>query len=88
MTTEKSREQFEAWANTHYVLSELHWEFEDDEYVEPEMQYAWEAWQASRAVVLVELPQGGYWMGYDNEHLMESRDVREAIEAAGIEVAP
>lgn len=42
MSTEKMRESFQSWANTHYLLSELNWAIEDGEYEEPEMQYAWE----------------------------------------------
>lgn len=50
------REQFEAWAETHYLLKELPTDFEDGEYTEPEMQYAWESWEASRATIRVDLP--------------------------------
>lgn len=57
MNIEKMREEFEAWANTHYLLSELSWSFVDGEYEEPEMQYAWEAWQASRELLAIELPE-------------------------------
>lgn len=45
-------------------------------------------WKTCCESLVIELPPGGYFAGYDNEHMMESRDVREAIEAAGLKVKP
>lgn len=42
----KELELFEIYALTHYRLQELPLEFEDGEYIEPEVQYSWEAWEA------------------------------------------
>ena len=39
------REKFEKWARDHYWLCEMSHEFDDGEYIEPEMQLAWEAFQ-------------------------------------------
>jgi hypothetical protein len=50
------REEFEAWAANHYLLGECVTDLEDGEYFDPEKQYAWEAWQASRAALVIELP--------------------------------
>lgn len=83
-------EQFEAWAATHYVLMELSTEIEDGEYIEPDMQYAWESWQASRAVAIVQFPkrdqsaEGIDW--YDGGATYDQ--CRAAVEAAGIKVNP
>lgn len=40
------RRDFEKWSESHYVLKELSIDFEDGEYIEPEMQYAYESWRA------------------------------------------
>jgi hypothetical protein len=52
------REEFEAFSKRHYLLRELDkaWNNDADEYCEPELQLAFEAWQASRAALKVELP--------------------------------
>lgn len=42
----KERELFEAYASTHYRLQELPLDFDDGEYIEPEVQYSWESWEA------------------------------------------
>lgn len=82
------RKEFEDWSATHYYLGGCEVDVEDGEYKDPDMQYAWEGWKASRESLVIELPTGGYFAGHDNEHMMESRDVREAIEAAGLKVKP
>lgn len=85
------REEFEVWYGDEVGLgAEIvrDWR-EGDEYGAHERcDIAWWGWQASRAALVVELPAGGYWAGYDNEHMMESRDVREALSEAGITVRP
>lgn len=94
MSTEKMRKSFQEWANTHYLLSELNWAIEDGEYEEPEMQYAWEAWQASRAAIEVELPEGSslfmrmYGVGCDMTLLIERDKAVKAIESLGLKVKP
>lgn len=64
---------------------------------------AWEAWQASRAAVVVELPvkladayEWGYGDGQNNPNGYSSKeerdkcvtDLMQSIEAAGVKVAP
>lgn len=78
MSNEKMREEFEAWFKARF----WHECYEDVKH------HLFAAWQASRESLVIELPSGGYFAGYDNEHMMESRDVREAIEAAGLKVKP
>lgn len=93
MSNEKMREEFEAWVLSCWPnqsiarFNALHGVTEG-EYTGFTVQHCWDAWKASRAAVEVELPEGGYWAGYENEHMMESRDVRDAIEAAGLKVHP
>lgn len=91
------REEFEKqWGQTneeqglHFVegLNVYGCEFYANHEMAERKSSAWFWWQASRAALVVELPAGGYWAGYDNEHMMESRDVREALTAAGIKVKP
>jgi hypothetical protein len=83
--SDKMREEFEAWVKREWPAQSLS-QFNDGEYQGFTVQHCWLAWQASRESLVIELPQGGYFAGYDNEHMMESRDVREAIEAAGLKV--
>lgn len=51
MNTEQLRAEFEAWTDNHYYLSELNNIYLDDDYVDPEMQAAWEGYQAGRAAL-------------------------------------
>ncbi|CAN7562502.1 hypothetical protein [Pseudomonas umsongensis] len=59
--TDKMRDQFEAWALTHFINSETMSPLERDE-GEPEeyrfsrVNMAWVAWQASRAALVVDWP--------------------------------
>lgn len=77
MSIYKSQQQFEEWFSECRSAAGKG---------SAEKALAWESWQASRASVSINLPSGGYFAGYDNEHMMESRDVRDAIEEAGLKV--
>lgn len=72
--SDKMREEFEAWYKKRYGSREhsawAHAEFAD----------SWEAWQASRAALVVELP--AEFDEYDGGQAME--DCRDAIHAAGV----
>lgn len=51
--------------------------------------WLWEGWQASRAAIVVELPEAQDFDGYYNPgHGFEKGDVVAAIEAAGLKVKP
>lgn len=85
-----SREQFEAWATSNgisIVRTPQPLMFASGQrrtagdYILIESLCAWEAWKASRAAVVVELPHQYPTGVFDG-------DVREAIEAAGVKVAP
>ena len=93
MNTEKMREEFEAWAKHHYLLMDCVTDLQDGEYFDPEMQYAWEAWQASRESLVIELPKrcdkmDGIAVYTEEGDFYHRHDVREAIEAAGLKVKP
>lgn len=88
MSLEKMREEFEAWAKNHWFLcSEGPKQIESGKYLSAELQTAWEAWQASRAAVVVELPEPAP-LGDCSPPGLEYSEVVEAIEAAGVKVAP
>lgn len=60
MSMEKIREQFEAWALTHFINSDsmhplIRDEEEPDEYRYSRVNMAWIAWQASRKALTAEL---------------------------------
>lgn len=92
MDKELMRQGFEAYAAGHYLLCEKPADRDEhqlDEYIDSDMQIAWEAWQASREAVVVELPdrdveQCAYSLGF-NSCLKQSR---AAIEAQGLKVKP
>lgn len=75
-----NRQQFDTYAKSRGWSLALTNGFYDD----PRAHEAWTVWLASRAACIIDLPQGGYFAGFDNEHMMESRDVREAIDHAGV----
>ncbi|MEX5363469.1 hypothetical protein WCE03_16760 [Pseudomonas guariconensis] len=99
MDTNKMREQFEQWAKDRYSWH-LHDDARDPEdrtlaswngetYGNRIVEGMWQAWQASREAVVVELPdrdveQCAYSLGF-NSCLKQSR---AAIEAQGLKVAP
>lgn len=89
MDTNKMREQFEAWVLSEYPnqslerFNPLHGVTEG-EYTGFTVQHCWQAWQASREAVVVELPK------FDDYPASIERDMREslraAIEAQGLKV--
>jgi len=80
------REEFEAWARPEGVALWPH-PNGSDRYYCGAAQKAWEAWQASRAALKVELPApkyvGGYWSG---GYAYDADSTKEALQQAGIEV--
>lgn len=92
MSNEKMREEFEAWALARFINSEtmnplLRDPEESDEYLYTMVNMAWVAWQASRAALVIELPED-YCYDSSGEAYLVIRDCREAIEAAGLKVKP
>ncbi|UXA36835.1 hypothetical protein [Pseudomonas juntendi] len=68
-----SREQFEAW-------------FESSG-MEKFKETTWASWQASRAAVVVELPEAHMNGSYTDPQVLYAEEVRHAIEAQGLKVA-
>ena len=77
--TGKMREEFEAWA-----AGRLRLKTDGETYYHSEAHYAWRAWQASLATLVVELPEPAV-QGSD---LYRGHAVRAAIESAGVRVKP
>ncbi|MBD1602356.1 hypothetical protein, partial [Pseudomonas typographi] len=83
------REEFEAWLlEVHGLTAE--WQPERNCFKEYPAHLAYQAWQASRAAVVVELPSK--WNDPTNSNMQSwdsgIDDARMAIEAAGLKVAP
>ena len=70
--SEKMREGFEAWASQFFRIDAEPW----GEYVDNETQWAWLSWQASRAALVVELPE--------KAALMSASSVYAALDDAGV----
>ena len=84
--TDKMREEFKVWARSRGMSLPVN----DDIHYNQWTQLAWESWQASRASLVVELPDaegcsvsGEYREG---RSIMRS-ECEAAIEAAGLKVA-
>ncbi|MEQ7920228.1 hypothetical protein ABQX22_13620 [Xanthomonas sp. WHRI 1810A] len=103
----KMRQEFEAWAKPHLIYGDdsedvegFRLEMESGYYVWTETQAAWEAWQASRAGLVIELPPApsvpeDSEEGIDDSHMdayYAATGMRHAcakfIEAAGLKVLP
>lgn len=96
MSQEKMREEFEVWAEDALGLPKKR--LRTGGYQSFGMHSAWEAWQASRAAVVIELPDspGSHYNGAPVSALLDPlqcwRDGYEMaakrIEAAGLKVKP
>lgn len=94
MDTNKMREQFEAWVLSEYPnqslerFNPLHGVTEG-EYTGFTVQHCWQAWQASREAVVVELPkvvgfEGAYDSHRHHEFVPSMSDVEDADEIFGL----
>lgn len=79
--SDKMRDEFKEWARSRGMSLPVN----DDIHYNEWTQLAWEAWQASRASLVIELPEH---FEYDNpgEAFPAIKDCRIAIEAAGLKV--
>ena len=84
MSIEKCREEFEVWAEENLGLSVRR--TPSGAYQSFGVYSAWEAWQASRKVLVVELPEH-YQYDSPGEVIPVLKDCRAAIEAAGVKVS-
>lgn len=71
--SDKIREQFEAWASTRRYRFELN---ADGSYYDSCTYHAWQAWQASRTALVVELPEK--WP------LFTVDEVKDILDLAGV----
>ncbi|MBN3043324.1 hypothetical protein H4F47_10375 [Pectobacterium brasiliense] len=85
MSTEQIREEFEQWAE---LVGALPWGYLKKQrtpsggYSVQVYVYMWEAWQASRSELLIELPS---WDSFDTTQQIIS-EAAERVRAAGITV--
>ena len=89
--SDKMREEFEAWAITSAWLGLVGEDLEFDAgYVSCEVQSAWLSWQASRQVIMVELPDyTSHFYGGDHfDECQYAADCEKAIESLGLKVKP
>ncbi|EAB5738148.1 hypothetical protein D5O23_07575 [Salmonella enterica subsp. enterica] len=85
---DESRKQFEEWfKNKYHVSSDVM------KIMHIKVEIAWEAWQASRAAIEIELQKpkkgplpGDYHIGYDSGAESQYESDVEAIHAAGVKV--
>ena len=70
--SEKMREEFESWAISCHMCTYL----DGVEYRHQSTEWAWMAWQASRAALVVELPE--------KAALMSASSVYAALDNAGV----
>ena len=85
---DESRKQFEEWfKNKYHVSSDVM------KIMHIKVEIAWEAWQASRAAIEIELQKpkkgplpGDYHIGYDSGAESQYESDVEAILSAGIKV--
>lgn len=91
--TDKAREEFESAFTARYSNS-INRNMTTKQYDDPATQTAWWAWRASRAAIVIELPDmsGIAERAPRNEYaairLDQQEQCREAIEAAGVKVRP
>ena len=94
MDTNKMREQFEAWISSYIGSTWLgRNDHQMDEYIDENAQFMWEAWQASREAVAVELPEVQSDMidqvgGEQEVRYYPQMALITAIEAQGLKVKP
>ncbi|WP_434706898.1 hypothetical protein J3Q07_08280 [Pseudomonas sp. D4-18] len=88
--SDKMREEFEAWALSHFINSQsmqplLRDEDEPEEYRFSRVNMAWIAWQASREALVITLPNTECFGEYSQEAARVMRDsCADAIEEQGI----
>lgn len=82
MSNDKMREEFEEWLIPAWSREKFVDEDGDLQYREDWVQGAWIGWQASRQVLVIELPQE------EPGYMYYAPDMVKAIEAAGLKVKP
>lgn len=76
------REEFEAWVSTQSWTVDMMYR---DGYVGWEAQFAFDAWQASRAALVVTLPATQYYGdSWSGDYALPTEDTHEALTDAGV----
>lgn len=100
MTTNKMREEFVTWLESLGVGYDVRFAdfmggLGDGEFYDAEVQGLWTTWQASRAVLVIDLPKGDSLarrmfgpQACAANPLISRFDAVEAIEAVGLKVKP
>lgn len=83
------QKQFEEWAGENYFdLERINYfigrDIPRDEYENRYTQAVWQAWKASRAALVVELPTAWNASYTDKAIVMDASSVVEALEDAGV----
>ncbi|HHU0640969.1 TPA: hypothetical protein ACT91U_001780 [Enterobacter hormaechei subsp. steigerwaltii] len=83
---DESRKAFEQWFQSKHKCT-----LETMKVMQIKVELAWEAWQASRAAIEIDLPEAtAYWNGTEGNEVLNHRqliaDTADAIRAAGIKV--
>lgn len=86
MSTEKMREEFEAWVPTNDLLSWCTLQMLDDRYRDIDVHTAWESWKASRAMAKVVMPRVIYWGSSESMEGYDAEEIKQAIESLGLRV--
>lgn len=84
--TEQTRKEFEEAVLNEYPNQNMG-KFGDGAYQSTTIEHCWWAWQQSRKVLLVELPEH-YQYDSPGEVIPVLKDCRAAIEAVGVSVKP
>jgi len=92
MSTEKMREEFEAWICGIWPGVSISRNSDDaamfaGSYRDERVHMAWKGWQSSRAAIEVELPDSSEFDSPADCH-QAIRDCRYAIESLGLKVKP
>jgi len=85
---DKSREQFEEWAKESFGWGDGRFEMYLGEYVNGKIFEKWQAWQASRAALVVEFPKFEFasWVSGDtiDGYKAAVGDTKDLLDKAGV----
>jgi hypothetical protein len=96
MNNEKMRGEFKVWARDSGQWDGAEDPFDwisyiksDGEYYSPSLELAWQAWQASRESLVIELPQRwndshGRWQESETGHIVYTDEIIAVIHATGV----
>lgn len=80
MSSNKMREEFEAWARSELMSISVNY---SGKYIFSATSAAWQAWQASRADLVVKMPVS-YSPQFQDSWVMDQEDIENALKDAGV----